>query len=57
MAIQQDYIYNKMNKDGTNSYITTLTFDTTFNSVLTQPGQMGWNGESGTFNIKNWYQY
>lgn len=52
MAIQQDYIYNKMNKDGTNSYITTLTFDTTFNSMLTEIGQMGWNGDEGTFNIK-----
>ncbi len=52
MAIQQDYIYNKMNKDGTNSYITTLTFDTTFNSMLNTVGQMAWNGDEGTFNIK-----
>ena len=52
MTIQQNYIYNKINKDGTNSNITTLNFDTTYNALLTQAGQIGWNSDEGTFNFK-----
>ena len=51
MTIRQDYIYNKMNKDGTNSKINTLSFDTTYNALLVDTGQISWNGDEGTFNM------
>lgn len=47
----QNYIYNKMNKDGTNSSVNVLTFDTTSENLLTDTGQISWNGDEGTFNM------
>lgn len=46
-----DYIYNKINKDGTNSDISILKFNTDQPTPVSSPGQMSWNKQEGSLDL------
>lgn len=47
----ENYIYNKINKDGTNSNINMLTFNKETTAIINNPAQIKWNSIDGTFDM------
>lgn len=48
---EQNYIYNKINKDGTNSDISLLQFNTDAPQSVSTSGQLAWNNREGTLDL------